>query len=200
MTSGNEKQAAQVLAVQGSPRKGGNTERVLSRVTGAAAEEGARVEVVQVRDLSLSPCREITACYRTGRCPIKDDMRDLYPKLDAARVVILATPIFFYGPSAQIKMVIDRCQAFWARKYLVKEKKPVPRGRGYVVAVGATQGEKLFDGVQLTATYFFDVLDLDYTDDLLVRGVDDAGEVEDRPDVLERARNLGRQIGAFAAR
>ena len=187
----------EVLALQGSPRRGGNTDRLVDVLLEEVTAKGVTAEKVVVRDLKISPCLEIYACLKTGACPIKDDMLPLYDKLDQARVVVAASPIFFYGPSAQLKGVIDRCQARWSRKYVLKQGAPEPRGRGYIISPAATRGKKLFDGLLMTVKYFFDVLDLEAAGELLVRGVDEAGEVEGRPEVLEEARAMGREIAAY---
>lgn len=187
----------QVLALQGSPRRGGNTEIILDQALAAARDAGAVCEKIVVRDLKISPCLEIHNCAQTGACAIRDDMLALSEKLASARVVILATPIFFYGPSAGLKAVIDRGQAFWARKYILKNENPNPKGLGVLIAVGATKGRKLFDGLKLTARYYFDALDLEPGPELLVRGADEKGAVQDRPEVLAEARTLGRRIAEF---
>ncbi|MBU2551262.1 MAG: flavodoxin family protein [Proteobacteria bacterium] len=186
--------APRVLALQGSPRRGGNTERLLDRVLEVLADHGLTVEKVVLRDLKISPCLEIYQCARTGECAIRDDMAGLYEKLDSAEVVIAATPVFFYGPSAHLKALIDRCQAFWSRKHLAGRERPGPRRRGYLIAVGATRGKKLFDGLLLTMRYFFDALEMDLAGRVLVRGVDGAGEVEGHDEALAQARNLGLEI------
>jgi multimeric flavodoxin WrbA len=124
-------------------------------------------------------------------------MTPLYEKLVAARVVIAATPIFFYGPSAQLKAVVDRCQALWARKYMLKQDPPDRRGRGYLISAGATGGKKLFDGLLLTVRYFFDVLNLDFAGQVLIRGVDEKGAVDRRPDALALAWAMGEEIGDY---
>ncbi|MFH1136016.1 MAG: flavodoxin family protein [Pseudomonadota bacterium] len=190
-------QTPPMLALMGSPRRNGNTAALLANVLGAASEAGAASETVVLRDLKVSPCLEIYQCKRDGTCAIRDDMTPLYDKLASARVVILASPIFFYGPSAQAKIIIDRCQALWSRKYILGEKADRPRGRGVLVSVGATGGKKLFDGLLLTARYFFDVLNLDFSQSLLVRKVDLAGEVENHPEVMAEARRLGADLAAF---
>ena len=113
-----------VLGILGSPRRGGNSETLLKAFLQGAAAGGAEVEEVLLRDLKISPCLEIYHCFKDGTCPIKDDMRELYGKLLAADVVVLATPVFFYGVSAQAKTMIDRTQALWARRYVMKQDYP----------------------------------------------------------------------------
>ncbi|MBW1708405.1 MAG: flavodoxin family protein [Deltaproteobacteria bacterium] len=182
---------APVLALQGSPRRGGNTDLLLDETLTVLTEKRVVSEKVVLRDLKISPCLEIYACLKDGQCAIKDDMIELYDKLNAARVLIVASPIFFYGPCAQLKAVIDRCQAMWSRKYRLNWKTDQPPGRGYVISASATLGKKVFDGLLLTVKYFFDVLNLEFGGQVLVRGVDLAGEVFDKPEALSQARELG---------
>ena len=196
-TTAHAEKPARVLALQGGPRQGGNTDRLLDEVLNAVRERGVSVEKVVIRDLKVSPCLEITQCMQTGHCAIRDDMTGLYDRLTTASVVIAASPIFFYGPSAHLKAVIDRCQALWSRKYILKRTGRTLPGRGYVVSAAATGGRKLFDGFLMTARYFFDVLDLEWGGELLVRGVDEAGDVDRHPTALADARSLGEEIARF---
>ena len=113
-----------------------------------------------LREKKISPCMEIYHCFKDGTCPIKDDMQELYDKLLAADVVALASPIFFYNVSAQAKAMIDRTQALWARRYVLKQDFPGGDRQGVLLAVGATQGRLLFVGTRLTAKYFFDAINV----------------------------------------
>jgi multimeric flavodoxin WrbA len=183
-----------VLGILGSPRRGGNTELLLKAFLAGAQEGGAAVEEVHLRDMKISPCLEIYHCFKDGTCPIKDDMRDFYDKLLEADVVVLGSPVFFYGVSAQAKTMIDRTQALWARRYVIKKDFPGGRRQGVLLAVGATRGRLLFVGVRLTAKYFFDAINVRYAAELLVRGADEKGAINDQPLVLEQARDLGRRL------
>jgi multimeric flavodoxin WrbA len=189
--------APPVLALMGSPRRGGNTDLLLGEFLDGADEEGVDTEVVAVAELDISPCRERYTCLDTGRCDLEDDMTPLYDRLIQAQVVVVATPIFFYGPTAQIKAVMDRCQALWCRKYHLKRPLDRTRGQGYLISVAATNGRRLFDGLLLTIRYFFNVLDLKLDGQLLVRGADLAGDVLKQPEALTQARELGRAAAAF---
>ena len=183
-----------ILGILGSPRRGGNSEILLRAFLEGAAGAGAEVEEVFLRDRKISPCMEIYHCFKDGTCPIKDDMRGLYDKLLAADVVALASPIFFYNVSAQAKAMIDRTQALWARRYVLKQDFPGGRRQGVLLAVGATKGRLLFVGARLTAKYFFDAINVRYAAEILVRGADDKGAIEAQPEVLEQARDLGRRL------
>lgn len=183
------------LGIMGSPRRQSNTEILLNKALEGAREAGAEVENVPVSKLKISPCLEIYACLKDGNCPIKDDMQLLYEKLLEADHIIFASPIFFYGITSQAKAVVDRCQALWVRKHVLgmggEDKR---ERRGVFISVGATRGEKLFDGAVLTVKYFFDAINVEYSGDLLVRGIDDRGQITEHPTALADAFRLGQEL------
>ncbi len=186
-----------VMGIMGSPRRNSNTEILLDAVLHGAVEGGATTETVRVCESNVGPCRELYHCAVDGNCSIVDDMTPLYGALAAADRIVLASPIFFYGLSSQVKALVDRCQALWIRRYVLKTWNPdLQARRGLFVAVGATRGPRLFDGVLLTAKYFFDAVGVRDFDRLLVRGVDGRGEVTNHPDFVEQAREAGRKLVA----
>jgi multimeric flavodoxin WrbA len=190
-----EESNMKVLGIMGSPRRQSNTEILLDKALEGAREAGAEVEKVLVSKLKISPCLEIYACRKDGDCAIKDDMQLLYKKLLEADHIIFASPIFFYGVTSQAKALVDRCQALWVRKHVLdmgKEDKRVRRG--VFISVGATRGTKLFDGAVLTVKYFFDAIGVKYSGDLLVRGVDNKGQIGEHPAALEDAFRLGQEL------
>jgi len=163
-----------VLGIFGSPRRGGNTELLLEEALKGAEKEGAKGERLYLSDFTITPCKECHGCDNTGNCIILDDMEKIYSKLLEADIVILASPIFFYGVTAWAKALIDRSQALWARKYLIKDPslgKEGKKRKGFLISVGATKGQKVFEGAILTVKYFFDVLNAEYAGELVFRGV-----------------------------
>jgi len=184
-----------VLGIMGSPRRQSNTEILLAKALEGAREAGAEVEKVLVSKLKISPCLEIYACLKDGNCAIKDDMQLLYKKLLEADHIVFASPMFFYGITSQAKAIIDRCQALWVRRHVLGMGKEDNRARrGVFISVGATQGKKLFDGAVLTVKYFFDAIGVKYSGDLLVRGIDTKGQIEEHPAALEDAFRLGQEL------
>jgi multimeric flavodoxin WrbA len=184
-----------VLGIMGSPRRKSNTDILLDKALEGAEAAGAEVEKVLVSKLKISPCLEIYACRKDGNCSIKDDMQLLYEKLMETDHVIFASPIFFYGITSQAKAIVDRCQALWIRKHVLGIGKQDNRvRRGLFISVGATQGKKLFDGAVLTVKYFFDAIGVKYSSDLLVRGIDKKGQIEENPAALEDAFRLGQEL------
>ena len=185
-----------ILGICGSPRKEGNTDVLLMEALRGAHEAGAEVEKIFLRDKDISPCLEIYGCKVDGRCVIEDDFHDVAEKMVQADALILVSPIFFYTVSAHTKMLMDRCQSFWVKHYFLK--KPItpgrPRRKGAFISVGATRGKRLFEGVTLTVRYFFDTMEVDLWDTLLVRGVDEKGEIFDHPEEIRAAYELGRRL------
>ena len=183
-----------VLGIMGSPRIKGNTDLLLDEALRGAQSQEAEVEKLVVDKLDIAPCREYYRCLKDGNCAIRDDMDDIYPKLLDADRVIVASPIFFYGLTSQVKALIDRCQAIWARKYILKQNLPESGRKGAFIAVGATRGEKLFDGSILTVKYFFKAIGVKYVNELLIPGVDKKGEIKEHPTALADALELGRRL------
>ncbi len=183
-----------VLGIMGSPRIGGNTDLLLDEALRGAASQQAEVEKIIVDKLSITPCREYYGCFRDGNCVIRDNMDEIYPKLLSADGIIVASPIFFYGLTAQLKALIDRCQALWARKYILKQKPPDSARKGAFIAVGATRGQKLFEGSILTVKYLFKAIDVEYVDELLVRGMETKGEIKQHQAALSSAFELGKRL------
>jgi multimeric flavodoxin WrbA len=183
-----------ILGIMGSPRIRGNTDLLLGEALKGARSQGAYVEKIIVGELEIAPCHEDYGCLVDGNCVIRDDMDNIYPKLLEADVVIIASPIFFYGLTSQVKALIDRCQALWARKYVLKQAPPDTGRKGILIAVGATKGKKLFDGSILTVKYFFQAIGVEYGEELLVPGVDKQGEIMEHPTALTDAFGLGGRI------
>lgn len=186
-----------VLGLFGSPRRGGNTEILLEEALKGAEREGAEIERLYLSALTITPCTECHGCDETGTCVILDEMQKIYPKLLEADIIILASPIFFYGVTAWAKALIDRSQALWAKRYLVKDPsmgKEGKRKKGFFISVGATKGQKVFEGAILTAKYFFDALNAEYAGELLFRGVDGKAEISKHPEALQQAREAGRRL------
>ena len=183
-----------VLGIMGSPRKHGNTDLLLAEALKGAEGQGADIENIFVNNLEIKPCLEDYGCAITGICTIRDDMDDIYTKLLSADRIIVASPMFFYSMPSQLKALIDRCQAIWSRKYLLKQDMLSTNRKGAFIGVGATKGKNLFDGAKLTMKYFYDAINVEYVDNLLIRSVDQKGEIKEHPTALQDAYELGKRL------
>jgi len=190
--------AAKIIAIYGSPRRRGNTAVLLKKAVEGARAAGAEVEEIVLRDLKMSPCLEIYGCKNAGECRLKDDFQNARDRILASRGLMLASPVFFYTVSAHTKILMDRFQSLWVKKYWIDESKKgysTIQRKGLFIAVGATKGKKLFDGILLSLRYFFDVIDMKLWKALLYRGLDFEGDVLKFPEYLEEAYEAGK---AFA--
>ncbi len=186
-----------IAAVYGSPRRKGNTASLLAEAVRGARERGAEVREFVLRDMTVSPCLEIYACKKDGRCAIQDDFQALYDAFRSCRGVMLASPMFFYAVSAHTKAMMDRCQSLWVRRYWLEKQpfgRPDPSRKGLFISVGATRGKRLFEGSLLTVRYFFDALDMTLWRSLLYRGLDLEGDVQGHPEYLEEAFRTGGEM------
>jgi multimeric flavodoxin WrbA len=184
-----------ILILNGSPRKRGNTDLILEQIEAGIHRCGHQAEHINLAHLDIHPCTGCGHCETEGQCIFNDDMTPLYDKIDAANRIVFGSPIYFYGVTAQAKAFIDRCQVLWSRKYLLGEIKPEREyRRGYMVSVAAADGGKIFDGARVTVRYAFDAMDFTYSGELLVPAVDSKGAVADKHDKLEEAVQLGLEI------
>ena len=185
-----------VLGIAGSPRRGGNTDLLLAEVMKGAASRGAEVKTIVLNDLKIAPCQHCDACLETGRCKVKDDMQMVYRELENADRIVLASPLHFMGVTAQMKAMIDRCQALWARKYVLKLP-PLGNRRerkGLFISVGGRKIDNLFEPALATVKTFFRILDITYAGELLFPGIDEKGAIAKHPDALRQAFLAGQKL------
>jgi multimeric flavodoxin WrbA len=186
-----------LLIALGSPRKNGNSEILSQHVAKGFEKGGGSVETVRLNSLNLSPCQGCGGCERTGVCIIEDDMAAIYEQVDLADRVLVVSPVYFYGLTAQTKIFIDRFQARWSRRYLLNIRfRQDEHRKGYLLSVAATKGAKVFDCSLLTLRYFYEAMDVDFADSFLLKGVDQRGAVNNFPEELERAEAFGHDIAA----
>jgi len=184
-----------VLGIAGSPRRGGNTDLLLDEVLKGATSQGARAKKVVLKDLKIAPCDHSDACLKTGKCYINDDMQAIYQDLEEADRIVLASPIQFMTVTAEMKTMIDRCQALWARKYILGQPPLSEKERrGLFIAVGGTTFTKLFDPAQATIKALFNTLNITYAGELLFRGIDEKGAINRHPDALKHAFEAGQKL------
>ncbi|MCL5024306.1 MAG: flavodoxin family protein [Nitrospirae bacterium] len=185
-----------VAAFLGSPRVGGNTELLLRESLRAVEEAKHQSEFFRLNDMDIRPCQNCGGCDETGVCVIEDAMEDVSRAIRGADRVILASPIFFFGLSAQAKIMIDRCQAFWCEKYLLKRAIfPGPFGRrGLLLLVGGMKKEIGIRCSETTAKAFFRTVSVPEHETLGFLGVDAKGVIREHPSALADAYRAGKAL------
>ncbi|MGA2191954.1 MAG: flavodoxin family protein [Nitrospirota bacterium] len=189
-----------VLGFSGSPRVNGNTELLLKELLRGASDAGADTEMVQVRKVRFDPCISCNRCFATGRCEVEDEFQPIYDKIIEADHIVLASPIYFMGLTAWAKALVDRCQCFWAKKYVLKEPVPNYKGnlerRGIFISTAGSNVKQAFDGAVFTVKFFFDAIGVVPYKNLLYHNVDEKGAIKDHPTALKEAYETGRELVA----
>lgn len=187
-----------VLAIAGSPRRGGNTDTLLDQAAAGAASQGAQVKQIVLSDLDIAPCLHCDGCIQTGGiCVIEDDMQWIHNDLREYDRFILASPIFFMGITAQAKAMIDRCQALWVIKYRLKlpiTLNPQMDRKGVFISVGAGKYDNLFQGSIATLKSWYVTLDIKYSAELVFPGIENYDAISKHPSALKDAFALGQQL------
>ncbi len=185
-----------IIAFLGSPREGGNTELLLKETVKGIEESGYKVHIFNLNRMDITPCQNCGGCEDTGVCIYDDDMSQIYEAIRGADRIILASPVFFFGVSAQTKIMIDRCQCFWCEKYLLK--KPIPEGKygrkGLLLVVGGQKKEIGIQCSEATAKAFFRTVSVPSHETLGFLGIDAKGAILNHPTALTEAYQAGRKL------
>jgi multimeric flavodoxin WrbA len=177
-----------ILILNGSPREKGNSAMLANHVAEGARELGANVESIVLHRLDIRACDACDECAGTGVCVIKDDMQSLYPKVANADAIVLASPIYWFTYSAQMKLCIDRLYAFQNTHWKELEGKPF----GIVLVYGDSDP---YDAGVANAIHAFESMCRFLKADIvgIVHGMaSELGDAEKNPDLIKRARELGK--------
>jgi multimeric flavodoxin WrbA len=186
-----------VLGIAGSPRRNGNSDRLLDACLAGAAEAGATIDRLVVATAGISPCTGCNRCSEDGRCVVEDAMQEVYPRLDAADAIVVASPVFFATVPAVLKALYDRCQPYWARRYVLHQ--PIVHRRPGAFLVVGGGGDPFGNACAITTTRsVFAVLGLDFAHELAVRA-DLPTDVVAQPGELDAARDVGTALASEAA-
>lgn len=192
-----DKKQPYIVGVLGSPRVGGNVDILLDAALQGAAEAGAAATKLALNDLSIRPCQDCGGCSQTGRCVIRDDMDQVYEAIERMDGMVLASPVYFGGVTAQTKAMIDRCQALWARKYLLGHPISADGQNKHrdVLLVSTLAGDAVEDieGIRTEVRYFVDTLDSEYME-LIFPRIARSGEVGEHWEAVGQAREAGAQL------
>ena len=180
-----------ILILKGSPREKGNSAVLAEQLAAGAREIGAHVESIYLHGLDIRPCDACEECRETGECIIEDDMQNIYPKVTAADVLVFASPIYWFTISAQLKLCIDRWYSFQATRW--------QEFHGKQAAIILTYGDTdLYTTGAINAIHTFETMTRFLHSEIvgIVHGsVNDVGEVEKHPELMEQAYKLGQRLG-----
>ncbi len=187
-----------VLGISGSPRRHGNTETLLDAVLDGARDAGAEVEKIILRSLDYASCQGCNACHRTGVCIIEDEITPVFEAIARADILIVASPIYSMGITAELKGLIDRTQYIWARKFILKTlyftNKHIQHHKGIFVSTAGLGWENVFDAAFPAITAFFNITGFEYWDNVIANDLDHYGGVAGHPTALTEGRAKGQKV------
>ena len=181
----SNKRIISIAGVLGSPHRHGNTEILLDSFLEGAATAGGSCEKVILSDLDFSSCRGCNACHKTGDCIVNDDILPLYDQLCGSDCIVIASPIYTMGITAETKSFIDRAHYLWVRGYKLNhvafssDYKLVHRG--YFLSTAGMVREDLFTTAFPMLTALFNILGFSYCSNILADNMDGYGGIRGNP-------------------
>jgi multimeric flavodoxin WrbA len=175
--------ATDVVVVQGSPRGEGNSSILAGWTVELAEEMGKTAQVLFPHDLDIHHCIGCYQCYNTGYCVFDDDMGMIIASLNDAALVVLATPVYTMTVPAGLKLLMDRCQAYHAKRLLSSDNRT---RNGLLFSVAGRKGMDNFSCLQSTVHAFMRNLGIKPSGDVLLDGMDWIQDIRKVPEVREQ--------------
>jgi multimeric flavodoxin WrbA len=175
-----------VLALIGSPRKFGNTDLLVEQLLEGARSKGYSTEKLYLYDYTISLCSDCRGCKKGDYvCCVHDEMQQIYPLMAGTDVIVFGTPLYWYGPSAKMKMLIDRMRPFVENKILV--------GKRAVVVSPSAEGPVACNPMLEMFRRMFLYIGVEFAGEILAKAYD-KGEVADNREELIRAFEFGASL------
>ncbi len=182
-----------VLCIAGSPRAGGNSERLLRACARGVEAAGGRADILVVAEHDITPCNACGECASGATCTIEDDMRAIYTRIDVADAVVVASPVYFATVPAVLKALYDRCQPYWVAYHLLGRPRGPKRPGAFLTVRGG--GDPFgFDAAIATTRSVFAVLGVEYCEEQRVVGPDAPSDILEHPGALVRAEEIGARL------
>ena len=178
---------AQVLVLMSSPRKNGNTDRLANAFIKGVEENGYSTEKIYVNYQNIKPCLGCNICQKTNQCVQKDDMQEIYEKMLEAKVIVFASPVYFYTFNASMKLLLDRTFAI---------EKTIHDKDFYLLSTGLAPDESYFRIIKETFQKYIDCLRVGgnrFVDSILGFQTGNKDDIE-KTNALEKAYNMAKEI------
>lgn len=172
-----------ILALMGSPRKGSNTDLLVDKVMEGARTKGHSTDKLHLYDQDIRPCVDCRGCKRGDyRCVLKDDMQVIYPQLADADLIIFGTPVYWYGPTAKMKLLVDRLRPFISDGGL--------KGKKGLLVVPSEEGRECCGPLLEMFRMSYHYLGMESAGEILASAYERA-QIKKSPEELKRAHELG---------
>ena len=176
-----------VLVISSSLRSGSNSELLAKAAMDGAVAAGHDVRWLSLKDKKYEFCKGCLACQNTGKCVIRDDMDDMINLVKDAYAIIVATPVYYYGMSGQLKTFLDRCNPLYIADYQFREV--------YLLTTSAEDGEEVYQTTRGGLQGWIDCFPkASFAGLVSGGGVNNPKEVTFHPELLKQAYELGTNI------
>ena len=173
-----------VLIIASSLRANSNSDALAASFARGAKEAGGETELVSLKGKAIQFCKGCLACQKAQKCPIEDDVREIVQKVKEADILVFATPVYYYGPSGQLKTLLDRLNPLFTADYAFRDV--------YLLMTAAEDEKATPEGTVKGIQGFVDCFEKScLKGEVFAGGVNDAGEIEGHP-ALINAYNMGR--------
>jgi multimeric flavodoxin WrbA len=188
--------SSKILIVLGSPRKNGNSATLAGKVAESAMADGARVTTVYLNGLNLKPCQGCQKCQQESfmGCAIEDEMNQLYPQIQEADAMVIASPIYWFNISAQTKIFIDRLYAVGVGQ------KNIFKGKRLALILTFADEDPFTSGAVNALRSFQDICQYlgANIEGMIYGSAGEAQEIKEKHDVMEKAALLGKHLAAIS--
>jgi multimeric flavodoxin WrbA len=188
-----EKIIVKILGLEGSPRKNGNTEKLVKTILDGAAEKGADTTFYKLVKMNISLCLGCFSCRETGTCVTEDDIQLLHEEIQASDAIILGSPVYMWQVSGQTKLFMDRLVPFIKPDFTSRLK---GKKRVFMVFTQGNPDEQTFKVYFEYLENLFSFLHYDVKGTIVATGTRDKNDILQQTDLLEKARKIGRKLVA----
>jgi len=182
-----------ILGLEGSPRENGNTEKLVKTILEGAAENGAETKFYKLTKMNISLCLGCSKCRETGTCVTDDDMQLLHEEIQDSDVIILGSPVYMWQVSGQTKLFMDRLVPFVKPDFTTRLK---GKKRLFMVFTQGNPDQTIFTPYFEYLENLFSFLHFDVKGTIVATGTRDKNDILQQADVLEKAREIGKNLSA----
>jgi len=185
-----------IVVINSSPHPHGNTTSALNSFLEPLHALSPEIVTYNLVQLKYRGCIGCNGCHKTGHCVLKDDITALYQDYDSADIVIVASPIYFLTVTSYLKAAIDRTQAIWASKYILRQPiidRKKKRYGVFIATAGASLNANASLAVRPIIKMYFDSINTDYTAEIIIYNTDIKPLGDDKEQLTTITEN-GRQL------
>lgn len=181
-----------VTVIIASPREKSNSKILAEKLLEELEDEKT---IFKLYELNIEPCIACCRCYRYLECYKRDDVKEIFRAIQRSELLVVSSPVYFYGPPAPLKALIDRSQPYWYRKFILKEK--LREIKGVVINTCASEDIKTFDAMEKIIRIWLNSLNVKIESYLRFTGLEEEGEVYRREDYLREVIIEAKRIGSL---